>query len=279
MINVCLTMGDHKLLCPTMVYKFFVCSLTIYTIFMRRITRRPPVLQDSESDSDLETPPRQRRRNDVLIPTPPDSINNDDAEESEGEDIEDTEDEVEDCGQDDYEDDGFLVQDEDDLHDEDEELIVHNCSSKIANMILPPPLVLQPATSVPVVASTTSSMPVVKRGRGRPKGLVDRMTLIFYDFILMMITCFYIIIGSANVLNNSLPIIIMNNGSGGGDAVQEHVLPANILPAEDRPIGDPSFLENSFSLTVMKFKSDIDVNVLFILENFLKLYCTKGILL
>ena len=157
MINVCLTMGDDKLLCPTMVYKFFVCSLTIYTIFMRRITRRPPVLQDSESDSDLETPPRQRRRNDVLIPTtPPDSLNNDDAEESEGEDIEDTEDEVEDCGQDEYEDDGFLVQDEDDLHDEDEELIVHNCSSKIANMILPPPLVLQPATSVPVVASTTS---------------------------------------------------------------------------------------------------------------------------
>jgi hypothetical protein len=35
---------------------------------------------------------------------------------------------VEDCGQDEYEDDGFLVQDEDDLHDEDEELIVHNCS-------------------------------------------------------------------------------------------------------------------------------------------------------
>jgi hypothetical protein len=57
--------------------------------------------------------------------------------------------------------------------------------------------------------------------------------------------------------------------------VQEHVLPANILPAEDRPIGDPSFLENSFSLTVTKLKSDIDVNVLFILENFLKLYCTK----
>ena len=95
----------------------------------------------------------------------------------------------------------------------------------------------------------------------------------------MMITCFYIIIGSANVLNNSLPIIIMNNGSGGGDIVQEHVLPAIILPAEDRPIGDPSFLENSFSLTVTKLKSDIDVNVLFILENFLKLYCTKGILL
>jgi hypothetical protein len=56
-------------------------------------------------------------------------------------------------------------------------------------------------------------MPVVKRGRGRPKGLVDRMTLIFYDFILMMITCFYIIIGSANVLNNSLPIIIMKMGA------------------------------------------------------------------
>ena len=67
----------------------------------------------------------------------------------------------------------------------------------------------------------------------------------------------------------------MNNGSGGGDIVQEHVLPAIILPAEDHP----SFLENSFSLTVMKFKSDIDVNVLFILENFLKLYGTKGILL
>jgi hypothetical protein len=116
---------------------------------------------------------------------------------------------VEDCGQDEYEDDGFLVQDEDDLHDEDEELIVHNCSSKIAHMILPPPLVLQPATSVPVVASTTSSMPVVKRGRGRPKGLVNCMTSLFYYFILMMITCFYIIIGSANVLNNSLPIIIM----------------------------------------------------------------------
>jgi hypothetical protein len=93
----------------------------------------------------------------------------------------------------------------------------------------------------------------------------------------MMITCFYIIIGSANVLNNSLSIVIMNNGSGGGDDVQEHVLPANILPAEDRPIGDPSFLENSFSLTVTKLKSDIDVNVLFILESFLKLYCTKGI--
>ena len=83
----------------------------------------------------------------------------------------------------------------------------------------------------------------------------------------------------ANVLNNSFPTIIMNNGSGGGDIVQEHVLPANILPAEDRPIGDPSFLENSFSLTVTKLKSDTDVNVLFILENFLKLYCTKGILL
>ena len=95
-----------------------------------------------------------------------------------------------------------------------------------------------------------------------------------------MITCFYIIIGSANVLNNSLPIIIMNNGSGGGDIVQEHALPAIILLAEDRPIGDPpSFLENNFSLTVTKLKSDIDVNVLFILENFLKLYCTKGILL
>jgi len=74
-------------------------------------------------------------------------------------------------------------------------------------------------------------MPVVKRGRGRPKGLVNCMTSLFYDFILMMITCFYVIIGSANVLNNSLPIIIMKNGSGGGDIVQEHVLPANILPA------------------------------------------------
>ena len=71
----------------------------------------------------------------------------------------------------------------------------------------------------------------------------------------MIITCFYIIIGSANVLNNSLPIIIMNNGSGGGDIVQENALPAIILPAEDRPIGDPSFLENSFSLTVTKLNA------------------------
>ena len=47
----------------------------------------------------------------------------------------------------------------------------------------------------------------------------------------------------------------MNNGSGGGDIVQEHALPAIILPAEDRPIGDPSFLENSFSLTVTKLKA------------------------
>jgi hypothetical protein len=148
---------------------------------MKRITKRPPVLQDSESDSDLENPPRQRRRKHVLIPTPPDSINNDDAEEeSEGEDIEDTEDEVEDCGQDEYEDDGFLVQDEDELHDEDEELLVYNSSSIIANMILPPPLVLQPATSFPVVPITTSSMPVVRRGRGRPKGLVNCMNKCFY---------------------------------------------------------------------------------------------------
>ncbi len=95
----------------------------------------------------------------------------------------------------------------------------------------------------------------------------------------MMITCFYIIIGSANVESNSLPIIIMNNGSGGGDIAQEHALPAIILPAEDRLIEDLSFLENSFSLTVTKLKCHIDVNVLFILENFLKMYCTKGILL
>ena len=45
----------------------------------------------------------------------------------------------------------------------------------------------------------------------------------------MMITCFYIIIGSANVLNNSLPKIIMNNESGGEDIAQEHVLPAAII--------------------------------------------------
>jgi hypothetical protein len=108
----------------------------------------------------------------------------------------------------------------------------------------------------------------------------------FLFLFLMMIIYFYIIIGSANVqhtvhqqmINNSPPIILMNNGSG-GDIVQEHVLPAIILPAEDRPIGDPSFVENSFSLTVTKLKSDIDVNVLFILENFLKNYCTKGKLL
>jgi hypothetical protein len=90
---------------------------------------------------------------------------------------------VEDCGQDEYEDDGFLVQDGDELHDEeDEELLVYNSSSIIANMILPPPLVLQPATSFPVEPITTSSMPVVRRGRGRPKGLVNCMNKCFYFY-------------------------------------------------------------------------------------------------